>query len=160
MLGSAGSGCRPEQVASHNDGVVAVSDGLVDGIDTSLIGILSGLVVGAVNGVLFCEGGDAFIGVLVEGVVVDVADVGHESDLHAGINSAFITGGLSGLAGFGRFGRRLSGGLGRSLSGGLLVVAGAAGEQASDHCKGKKKCYKFLHFLNLHIDYVAAFTAC
>ena len=81
MLGRHAVAGGSKQIAGHDHHAVAVFHGLVDGVNAVLIGVAHGLVVAALQAGVAAELGHAFVGVLVEGVVVDVAHVGHEGNL-------------------------------------------------------------------------------
>src|SRR5699024_8755568 len=70
-----------EEVAGHDDDVIAVGNGGGDGNETSVVGILGGLVVVVLHAVGLAELHHALPGGLVEGLVVDGAHVGNQGDL-------------------------------------------------------------------------------
>ncbi len=70
-----------EQVAGHDDDGRALGHGLVDGQQAGVGAVSSGLIVGVFHVIGFSVGFDSLPASLVEGLVVDGADVGHQSDL-------------------------------------------------------------------------------
>ena len=146
---------RSKQIAGHYNHAVAVGHRLIDGVDAVLIGISGGLIIVALQIVLFAELGHAFIGILVEGVVVDVAHVGDKGNLlgPGGVRLRGIVGRRLRFVAC-RFGggvRRL---IGRGICAGvglLPVAALTAGKQTGHHHHCQQQRNDFLHFLDLQI---------
>ena len=147
-----------EQVARHNNNVCALFDSLIDGDAARVSGVLGGLIVGIVDAVGLAVGFDALPGRLVEGLVVDGADVGNKGDLGDNrlcggfFRDRLLSGRFLG-SGFFRSGR-----LSRSLCCGRFGLGGT-GDHTKDHNQSKKKRKNLFHGLFLRIYFVCAHRA-
>ena len=70
-----------KQVAGTYDDLCALFDSGLDALDAGVCRVLRGTVVSIGKRVCFGELYDAFPGALIEGLVVDVSDVGDQRDL-------------------------------------------------------------------------------
>ena len=137
-----------EQIAGHDDDIRAFLDRLINGDAACIGGVLGGLIVGVLDAVGFAVRLDALPGCLVEGFVVDGADVGHERDLLDDAFGGLLFGGslffLGGLFGLGFFGCGFGGGLGgRGLSGRFGLRC--AGDHAQNHNYRQKQSKDLFH---------------
>ena len=132
LLLSLGDGFA-EQVAGDDDGLGTVVDSVVHLLQTGGVGVLARTVVVGVQAVCRAEVLHALPGVLVEGLVIDVADVGNKGDI------GLAAGGGSGS---------LRGSLRRGARGGAGGRT-AAGSQRERHAGSHYKSEKLFHGFDL-----------
>ena len=158
MLRSHSVAGGPKQVTGHDHNTVTILHSLIDGVNAVLIGVASGLVVAALQACIAAKLGHTFVRILIEGVIVNVAYIGHKGNLLCAIGAGYggiFTGGLCSRL-CGGFGRHIRSGLGGRVSRlGRAILT--ASKQTGDHRHCQQQGKDLLHVSNLQNMYDIGF---